>query len=64
MDTVVGSPVGCMNRQTKHHAWSLQGNCVVVSDRQTAVQVVEYFRKHKVGTANCKILAELKVNNR
>ncbi len=42
----------------------LQANCLVVSDRQTAAQVVLHFRENKVGTANCKITAELSQDDR
>ena len=42
----------------------LQANCVVVSDRQTAGQVVSHFREHQVGMANCKITAELSKHDR
>lgn len=31
----------------------------MVSDRQAAAQVVSYFKANRVGTANCKIIAEL-----
>lgn len=37
---------------------------MVVSDRQTAAKVVSHFREHKVGTANCKIIAELSKHDR
>ncbi|KAA6423013.1 MAG: Structural maintenance of chromosomes 4 [Trebouxia sp. A1-2] len=39
-------------------------NCLVVSDRQTAAEVVSHFKEHKVGTANCKIIAELSKHDR
>ncbi|DBA79041.1 TPA: hypothetical protein ACH3X1_008903 [Trebouxia sp. C0004] len=39
-------------------------NCLVVSDRRTAAEVVSHFREHKVGTANCKITAELTKHDR
>ena len=42
----------------------LQANCLVVSDRQTAGQVVSHFREHQVGMANCKIIAELSKHDR
>lgn len=42
----------------------LQANCLVVSDRQTAAKFVSHFREHRVGTANCKITAELSKHDR
>ena len=42
-----------------HRSHLLQENCLVVCDRQAAAQVVSYFKANRVGTANCKIIAEL-----
>ncbi|KAL3150462.1 hypothetical protein ABBQ32_000288 [Trebouxia sp. C0010 RCD-2024] len=35
------------------------GSCLVVSDRQTAAQVISHFKANRVGKANCKITVEL-----
>ena len=32
----------------------------MVSDRQVAARVLAYFKDGKIGTANCKIVAELR----
>jgi len=37
---------------------------LVVSNRRTAAEVVSHFREHKVGTAHCKITAELSKHDR